>query len=99
REICGHQIKYDFVLEKTGLETRPTYTVCNVRVYPLLEELSDTSPTNGSTEHEEPVFNRTILTGSGIKLVISRSWSSVECQSILMSAIMACQATIGPGRW
>ncbi|MGM0488751.1 MAG: hypothetical protein ACQESR_18590, partial [Planctomycetota bacterium] len=31
-EICGHQIKYDFVLEKTGLETRPTYTVCNVRV-------------------------------------------------------------------
>ncbi|MGM0491120.1 MAG: hypothetical protein ACQESR_30710, partial [Planctomycetota bacterium] len=26
REICGHQIKYDFVLEKTGLETRPTYT-------------------------------------------------------------------------
>ncbi|MFO7901043.1 MAG: hypothetical protein R6U98_00145, partial [Pirellulaceae bacterium] len=32
REIRGHQIKYDFVLEKTGLETRPTYTVCNVRV-------------------------------------------------------------------
>ncbi|MFO7907951.1 MAG: hypothetical protein ACQESR_29365 [Planctomycetota bacterium] len=26
REIRGHQIKYDFVLEKTGLETRPTYT-------------------------------------------------------------------------
>ena len=31
REIRGHQIKYDFVLEKTGLETRPTYTCCNVR--------------------------------------------------------------------
>ncbi|MGM0487659.1 MAG: hypothetical protein ACQESR_12985 [Planctomycetota bacterium] len=26
REIRGHQIKYDFLLEKTGLETRPTYT-------------------------------------------------------------------------
>ncbi|MGM0488898.1 MAG: hypothetical protein ACQESR_19330, partial [Planctomycetota bacterium] len=32
REIRGHQIKYDFALEKTGLETRPTYTFCNVRV-------------------------------------------------------------------
>ncbi|MFO7908211.1 MAG: hypothetical protein R6U98_36565, partial [Pirellulaceae bacterium] len=49
REIRGHQIKYDFVLEKTGLETRPTYTVCNVRVYPDSRESGQTRRNPPST--------------------------------------------------
>ena len=33
REFHKHHFKYGFTLEKTGLETRPTFSFCDVRIH------------------------------------------------------------------